>query len=378
MVAITTTLHLSAVHDLIDQYAEKTLQTWNIPGLSLAIVHKGQEVKVQGYGYRARGQPKPVDANTVFQIASLTKAFTSLTAALLVDEHKLDWNFPVRTYLPDLRFNDPVANAEMGLSDLLSHKTGLPGICHGEDSEWYKKDCSTEYLMGRLASIEPLFPFRSCFSYSNLAYVAVSQMIQNATSLPWDAFCKARIFDPLGMTRTYFSYELLMNETNRAEPHLPINRQLDPIIPLNWDSMKAAGGINSCAQDLVQWMNYSLLIYEKKQLLFHPHTVVNGQELIGSGDPAEWEIYSHNQAIVHYGFGWMMYELADRMVYFHIGLSDGMSSVLALVPAEALGIAILTNQSYHLGDISLLNELLDYFLHLDAVDWHRKSLQVND
>ncbi len=360
-------LPLLAEEDWIDQSAEKTLATWGIPGLSLAIVHQGREIKMQGYGFCERGKANLVDAKTLFQVASLTKAFTALTAAILVGEHKLDWDTPIRTYLPTLCFKDPIASREMNLIDLLSHKTGLPGTCSGEDNEWYKKDHTTEYLMQRLASIDPIFPFRSHFSYSNLAYQAASQVIASVIASPWDLFCKERIFDPLHMERTHFSYELLMEDTNRANPHLPMNQQFSSVPFLNWSQIKASGGMNSCVEDLAKWMQYCLFDIEMGSPIFQPHTLVDGQELVGDENFAStWAIYSHGQDLVHYGLGWMMYKLAGKTVFFHVGLTVGMSSILALVPEEKLGIAILTNQSHHLGDIRLLNQLLDFF-----VDWYK-------
>lgn len=357
----------------IDSLAQKTLSEWDIPGLGIAVVHKGSLVCVSGYGIKRRGSTEPVTEETIFQIASLTKAFTAASVGMLVEEGKLNWEKPIQEYLPDFQLKDEYASRAMTLQDLLSHRTGLPGTSKECWRLWYHTDRTAEDLIQRLKYVDPAYSFRSHFSYNNMAYVVASKVVEKVSSTPWTQFCEQRIFSPLGMKRTHFSYSFLKQDKNVASAHLCRFMQKEPISWENWENMAAAGGINSCAQDMASWMLYCLSSPKVLQESQKPKSVMEPEGLLGPFSVPTWSIYAHGKTIVTYGFGWFMYSLGDKTVLFHIGMSDGMHSVLAIVPEEQLGIVILTNQAPHLGAACLANELLDKFLHQPYVSWHKKG-----
>ena len=360
----------------IDQLAEQTLKEWEIPGLALAVVHKGKEVRVAGYGVKERGGFDKVNADTLFQICSLTKAFTGVTVGMLVEEGKLKLEQPIRSYLPKFQLKDPVATEQMTLRDLLSQHTGLPGLPQGESLFWWNTGRTTEDLIHRLAYVEPAFPFRSHFTYNNMSYVISSQIVATAAGMPWHQFCKERVFEPLGMRRTNTSYESLTHDSNVALPHLLPHILEKPIVWGNWESLVAAAGINSCASDMALWLKYCLSNSVALQVTQRPQVLFEVEGFLEKVYIPMWSILAHGQPIANYGLGWMIYTLDNKTVFFHTGLSAGMQSILAVIPEDELGIAILTNEMGHPGAACLLNLLIDHLLGREEVDWNQKAHTV--
>ena len=360
----------------IDSMSCETLKEWDIPGMAIAVVHKGKNVAIAGYGVKQRGGTDLVNEETLFQIASLSKAFTAASIGTLVEEGKLHWERPITHYLPNFHLKDPVATEEMTLRDLLSHRTGLPGISRGCWRLWSDTDRSSDELVRRLANVDPAYPFRSHFSYNNVAYVIASQIAESTSGIPWPLFCEQRIFSPLGMTRTNMSHDRLIHDTNAAFPHLRRSFCEQPIAWSNWDALAAAGGINSCAKDMALWLKYCLTLPTPLKESLRPQTLMEPEGFLNPIRMPTWPIYVHDQKIVGYGFGWVIYSVGGKTVFFHFGLSDGMQSDCAIVPEEGLGIAILTNQEGHLGASSLLNLLVDRFLGQPPTPWHQKAHAV--
>lgn len=226
----------------IDSMANATLKEWDIPGMSIAVVHKGKDVKVAGYGVKQRGTTDVVNNETLFQIASLSKAFTASAIGTLVEQGKLQWEQPIKSFLPNFHLKDPVATEEITLRDLLSHRTGLPGTSKQSWRLWFNTNRSSDELVRRLANVDPAYPFRSHFSYNNVAYMIASKVAEQTSGTPWPTFCDQKIFSPLGMSRTHMSYDRLIHDQKAASPHLLRSMRERPIAPQNWESLSAAAG----------------------------------------------------------------------------------------------------------------------------------------
>lgn len=360
----------------IDDFVEKTMNEWNVPGLSLAIIHKGEEVRLKGYGVRERGQDKPVDGKTLFQINSLTKAFTSLTASMLVREGKIDWDTPIRTYLPDFRSINPIVTECLTIRDLLCHRSGLPGNLHQGWRLFVNTKRSMKELLDRLAFVELAYPFRSRFNYDNIGYAVVGEVVARTSGMPWADVCRERIFQPLNMERTSISFSLLAMDENAALPHL--DEKDDPVSRTNWEenSMEAAAGINSCAHDMALWLRYCLTNHPDFVETQKPLTAMYPENMCLKTEYEKFNITSHNLPLMHYGMGWWTYKLENKDVFRHTGGSSGMQSVLAIVPEEDLGIVILMNQGWFPVASCLMNHLLDLFLDSPSVDWLKIGREV--
>ena len=242
--------------DGLEDYVNKSMRTWQVPGLALAVVQDGQVVFSQGFGVRKTGEAAPVDPQTMFAIGSSTKAFTATALAMLVDQGKLTWDGPVARVLPGFSLADPWVSRHLSLRDMLSHRSGLKGA----DILWvWNQDHLTRGQLISSMRYESLsYPFRSQFHYNNLMYLAAGQVIPAVTGKTWDAFIKARLFAPLGMTNSNTSIRQLSGKDNVASPHLMAEGKIRPISYRSVDMIAPAGAINSNIVDMAKWVEFQL------------------------------------------------------------------------------------------------------------------------
>jgi CubicO group peptidase (beta-lactamase class C family) len=184
-----------------DKYMSDVLTDWNEPGAGVAIIYKGELVFVKGYGYRDFENKLPVTKNTLFQIASNTKLFTTVAAGMLVEEGVFYWDKPIKESVPELEFYNDFLNSNVTLRDMLGHKTGVSR----HDMIWLQSDFSRKELFERIKYLKPAIPLRQDFIYNNLMYTAVGYSIELKTGLSWEDYVRQNIFAPLEMNNTVFS-----------------------------------------------------------------------------------------------------------------------------------------------------------------------------
>ncbi|HLT75317.1 MAG TPA: serine hydrolase domain-containing protein, partial [Ohtaekwangia sp.] len=184
----------------LDAYYAKALKDWNVPGMSIAIVKDGKVIFSKGYGTKEVGKSEAPDGNTLYAIASNTKAFTATAMGILVDEGKLSWNDKVTQYIPWFELPDPMATREATIRDILSHRVGL-GTFSG-DLIWYRSNLSDEEIIRRIKHLPVGYSFRAGYGYSNLMYITAGEVIERVSEKSWADFVKAKLFQPLAMNRT--------------------------------------------------------------------------------------------------------------------------------------------------------------------------------
>ena len=325
----------------LDAYVAKAVRDWKVPGLAIAVVKDDSVVLAKGYGVRAMGKPDAVDAGTRFAIGSTTKAMTALALGMLVDEGKVKWDEPVVSYLPGFRLADPYATREVTVRDLLTHRAGLGNA----DLLWTATEYPLPEIMRRVGTLRPAYSLRSSFIYQNVMYAVAGEVVRAASGMPWDAFVKARIFTPLGMTATEATLASLEGQPNVAAPHGVIrdstrviaNRPVDPVAP--------AGSIWSSVGDMAKWMRFVL-----------DSGRVGGKRLVSAEVYREWlspqtiappAMYP-TMAVVRphfftYGLGWFLHDYAGESVAMHTGSIDGMSAIIGLLPDRRTGVYVLAN-----------------------------------
>src|SRR6266700_5254174 len=202
----------------LDTYVARVLKTFEVPGLSVAIVNDGKVVLAKGYGVRKLGEPTPVDENTLLAIGSNTKAFTSAALAMLVDEGKISWDDPVYERLTGFQMYDPYVSHEMTIRDLLTHRSGM-GLGEGDLLFWPHTTFTRAEIIYKLRFMKPASSFRSHYAYDNLLYIAAGQIIPAVTGISWDDYIRRRIFTPLGMKTTTLSNAHFPAGANYAFPH---------------------------------------------------------------------------------------------------------------------------------------------------------------
>lgn len=359
----------------LDRTIAQAREAWGVPGLAVAIVKDGDVVLAKGYGVRSITEGGAVDENTLFAIASNSKAFTTASLAMLVDDGTLSWDDRVQDWLPWFEMYDPWVSHEMRIQDLLCHRSGL-GTYSG-DLLWYGTTYDAEEVVRRLRYLEPAGEFRASYGYSNLMFITAGQVLEAAAGEPWADFVQEHILTPLGMDRTVTSTTALAATDNVAIPHgTDAEGVLRPYDWYNWDAMAAAGGIISSVADMTKWIRLQL-----------GHGTVDGRTYFSSSaSTTMWTVhnpfrvssgYRETYPSTHfrgYGLGWSLNDYKGRMVASHGGGYDGMFSRVVLVPDEKLGMVILTNSMTGIST-ALANTILDAYLGGDHRDWSATMLE---
>src|SRR5712671_2742687 len=206
----------------VDQWVARAMRTFDVPGLALAIVKDDGVILAKGYGVRTLGDTTPVDARTLFGIASNTKAFTATALGLLVEEGKIEWDAPVVRYLPAFAMWDPYVTRELTVRDLLVHRSGL-GLGAGELLWWPPSTYNRKEILHRLRFIPPATSFRSAYAYDNVLYLVAGELIEAVSGEPWERFVSSRILKRVGMTGSDVRHSAASGGGNVAAPHAPID-----------------------------------------------------------------------------------------------------------------------------------------------------------
>jgi CubicO group peptidase (beta-lactamase class C family) len=353
----------------IDEYASKAGRDWRVPGFAVAIVKDDRVVFAKGYGVRESGRAEPVDADTLFAIASNTKAFTAAALALLVDEGKLNWDDPVTKHLPGFQLSDPFVTRELTVRDLLSHRSGLATF--GGDLLWYESAHSRAEILRRVRHLRPASSFRSRFGYQNILFLAAGEIIPAVTGKSWDEFVRERFFAPLRMARSNTSVKSFRPGDNVATPHNEFEGRVRVIRYGDVDGIGGAGAINSSAAEMAQWVRLQLGrgTYEGRKI-FSPAASREmwTPQTIAGGISESLEKFNPTQHFSLYGLGWQLSDYQGRKVVAHGGGLDGMTSRVALLPEENLGVVVLTNSETALSP-ALSYRIFDAFLGVPARDW---------
>lgn len=325
-----------------DAYMAQVLKDWNVPGIGVGIVVKDKLVFAKGYGYRDYGKKIPYTPNTTQPIASNTKLFTAVAAGLLVDEGKLDWDKPIRTYVPSIKFHNDDLDRAITVRDMLSHRTGITR----HDGIWYKSEFTQRELFERLRYLEPSEAPRSVFLYNNMMYSGTGYAIELLSGKTWESFVRNRILLPLGMESTTFTIEDMLKT---PEPGVPYTERRDNTelyrIPYSSDAIGVApaGAINSNIVDMSKWlialMNGGVVngkpVIPKaviKQTLAPSIALPNtGLEVRGWGELI-------NSA---YGMGRWTASYRGHLIAYHGGDLPGFHSQVSTMPYDSIGVIVM-------------------------------------
>ncbi|RPJ00587.1 MAG: serine hydrolase [Candidatus Aminicenantes bacterium] len=363
----------------IDATVARAMKAFEVPGLALAIVKDGRVVLAKGYGVRKLGDPAPVDARTLFGIASNTKVFTATALGLLVEEGKLAWDAPVVDYLPWFMMYDPYVTRELSVRDLLVHRSGL-GLGAGDLLWWPESTYNREEVARRLRYIKPATSFRSAYAYDNVLYLVAGEVIEAVSGMSWEDFVADRILKKVGMTGSNVRHSAAAEGGNVATPHARVEGAVRPIAPFTSDNTNPAGGINSGAEDMAKWMLARLArgkladgatLYSERtaRQIETPVTIVPN-----SAPPAELAGLKSNFAAYALGLG--VREYRGQRVITHTGGLPGYVSIVTLLPERNLGVAILTNAESTNAFSALTWQIVDNDLGAPATDWTAAYLKL--
>ncbi len=351
--AVTEEKLQSAIPEL-ERIAQTAIADGRTPGLAIGIVYKGRVVYLNGFGLREVGKPDLVDADTVFQLASVSKPISSAVVASLVSDGVVKWDDRMIQLDPEFRFFDPAATSKVTLADLFSHRSGLPSAA-GDDLERVGYNQST--ILKRLRFLPPAYAFRGGFEYSNFGLTNAAVVASDVAGERWPMLAQQRLFEPLGMTQTSMRYQDFVARANRAHLHILVNNRWTPLLTRDDDAGAPAGGASSSMRDLAQW-----LLFELADGQFEGKQLVNKQAIkIRRTPQAVVSPANGDTAGSYYGFGWNVGYLEDGVsVANHSGaFPEGASTTVTLLSSQDLGIAVLGNAAPTGVPESLANSFLD-------------------
>jgi CubicO group peptidase (beta-lactamase class C family) len=359
----------------LDETVRRTLETFEVPGMAIAVVKDGKVVLAKGFGVRTLGQKAPITADSLFGIASNSKAFTAAALAMLVDEGKLNWDDRVIDHLPSFQMHDAYVTRELTIRDLLVHRSGL-GLGAGDLLYFPESTFTEDEIVAKLRHIKPATSFRSRYAYDNILYLVAGKVIERVSGQSWGDFVKARIFKPLGMKASNVSVKALRPGMDVATPHAKADGVLKAIAPMGFDNNPPAAAINSSVNDLSRWMMLQLARgavpgTNGKQRLFsekQSEEMWSAQTLLPISAPST-SLAALKPNFSAYALGWTLRDYRGQKLVAHTGGLPGYYSRVTLVPALGLGIAVLTNQETRSGFEVPTYALLDAFLGAPATDW---------
>ena len=354
----------------IDSLVERTMKAFDVPGIAVAIVKDGKVIHSKGYGVRSLNTKQKVDENTLFGIASNSKAFTSAALGILIDEGKLKWDDKVRDYIPEFKLYSPYVTEEFTIRDLLTHRSGM-GLGAGDlmffpdSSDFTLKD-----ILYNLRFLKPVSGFRTKYDYDNNLYIVAGEVIARVSGKSWDDFVTERILNPLGMTHSACSYDLLKDKSNVIDGHAPVDGKVQVIARSTLKVGHAAGGINSCISDLSKWVMLQLAHgkygdnLSKKLFSDDVHEEMwTPQTIIPVRNPGPYN--THFSA---YGFGFGLNDVKGYKQVSHTGGLEGMVTQITMIPELNLGIIVLTNQQEGGAFSAITNQIKDSYFGLTGTD----------
>jgi CubicO group peptidase (beta-lactamase class C family) len=342
-VAVVTTSHTVSAADFpdADDLMLRLMPMDNVPGVALALINDGRIVLEKGYGYRDLETQAPVTAATLFNIGSISKSFAALGIAQLVDEQQVDLDTPVIKYIPGLRLSDPQAAQAVTLRQLLSHTSGLPS-----DEQWPPQVPPTrEGIIDEFTSMPITAQPGTRFQYCSRCIVLAAYVLERITGQSWEAYTRAQIFEPLGMTMASFGPLGLELAPDRAQPY-----RHDAVlgeVPVPWGRLQyleplgPAGGIDASVVDMARYALFQL------DGMLSGRRVVSAQMMAELHRPEiavreDWTPAARAENL-HYALGWFTADVHGEHLIFHNGANPGFRAAIGLVPSSKTGVVLLTN-----------------------------------
>ena len=357
---------------LFEAMAQDLVANQRVPGLAMAIVHDGRILSARGYGITDVSDAEPVDAHTVFRLASLSKSFAGTVTGMLVSEGALRWDSRVADFMPSLQFADPSAAQQLTVADVLSHRVGLRHHTYDRDIEG---NADYHSLVQRFAAAPMACAPGDCYGYQNVAFSLVGDVVFAASGQFYSESVARRIFKPLGMNDASLGLDGITASSRWARPHVRAGAGWKSLTPKpTYYRLAPAAGVNASISDMAQW----LLAQggHRPDVLPAPLLATLQAPIVGT--PGEirgssWRRERLNSA--GYGLGWRVYDYAGNRLVFHGGAVQGYRGLMAMLPERDVGVVVLWNSNSSLPS-GLLPTILDRAIGLPAQQWLDVDIDV--
>lgn len=345
--------------------AQAVVANQRVPGLAMAIVHKGEVLSARGYGITDVSNAEPVDAHTVFRLASLSKPFAGTVTGLLVAEGSLRWDSHIADFMPALQLARPDAAARLTVADVLSHRVGLGRNTYDRDIE---RNVDYRSLVQRLANAPMTCDVGDCYSYQNVAFSLVGDVVSAASGQFFSEAVAGRIFKPLGMDDASYGLEGIQASPRWAKPHVRAGGGWRSLMPKpTYYRVAPAAGVNASISDMAQWLIAQS--GRRPDVLPAPLLATLQQPLVstpGEMRSSGWRRQRLGDA--GYALGWRVYDYSGHRVVFHAGAVQGYRGLMAMMPERDIGVVVLWNGESSL-PTGLLPTILDSAIGLAPQQW---------
>lgn len=331
--------------DSLDHEVKSFISKKEVPGVAVVIVHQGKTVYKKAFGVKEINTIYPIDTNTVFRIASVSKGFSAALTGVLVKDNLLKWDAKVKEYLPEFSLKTKAHTDSVELKHLLSHTSGLQYQAY---TNLVEEGWPRDKIIAHLKDVNLISSVGQLYSYQNVAYSVIEPVIETVTQESFTTALSERILNPLGMNDASLTYEELKMQTNKAQPHLYRGNSRFKKIAISptYYNVTAAGGVNASISDMEDWLkamlghNPDVISPEVLEVLFTPYvrTSLKERAFLRVQKPAK----------AHYGMGWRIVHLPEDTIIYHGGYANGYRSGIAFSPKQDIGICILSNSSYDL------------------------------
>jgi CubicO group peptidase (beta-lactamase class C family) len=347
----------------IERFIVEQLAAWEVPGCAVGAVRDGQAELIGGWGLRDREAGLPVTQDTLFAIGSTTKAFTATTVGALVDGGVLDWERPLREYVPGVQLHDPFATDRLTIVDLLSHRSGLPR----HDLTWVGQPGRSRADIVRALRFLPLSrDLRQEYQYCNLGYLVAGHVVEVLSGVPWEDFVRGKLLEPLGMRRTNLSVAEMLADDDHAAAYTRRDGVIVPVPQRPLPALAPAGAINSSAADMARWLlaqlaggqldGVTVMSPATAARQLRPHMLMPGL-----GEMPGLTQYA-------YGLGWSIGRYREHKIAMHAGGIDGFTTYCMLLPDDGIGVIVLTNTSASVMHLVVACRVLDELLGTEPLD----------
>jgi CubicO group peptidase (beta-lactamase class C family) len=330
----------SFVKDSLDDYVNRALSQWQIPGAAVCVIKNGKVVVMKGYGVRDYDTKEKVDENTLFMIGSNTKAVTATSLAMLDADKTISLDDKVTKWIPEFKLDNQAAGEQAIIRDLLCHRIGFRTF-QGDFTYW-TSDLSRSEVIEKMGHIKASYPFRTTWGYTNAAFLTAGQIIPKATGMQWEDFITQKIFKPLGMNNTLALSRDFPKAANKCSPYTMAEGKLVKIPFCSIDNLAPAGSISSSVSDWSHWIMMLLDNGKYNGVQVVPASAIAQtrfpHSILGNGNV----IYNKGHFLL-YGLGWLLQEYGGRKIVSHTGGVNGFVTSVTLVPEENLGILVFTN-----------------------------------
>jgi CubicO group peptidase (beta-lactamase class C family) len=317
----------------LEAYASSAMHVFGVPGLAIGIVAGDRLVYAKGFGVRSKAGGAPVDARTVFQIGSTTKAFLAATQGIMVDRGKFHWDDRVVDLYPEFQLRDPWVTREFRVFDLLAQRSGLPPYVN--DTLGFIGLDETA-MVRSLRYVEPVSSFRTTFAYTNITHVLAGLIVAKAAGAPdWNTVLRQELLDPLGMKDSSYTAAAIAAAPNHAEGYrwAPTGMTEVPFTQVFPYDFGGAGNLNSSIEDLAHWVRLQL-----GNGSFEGKRIVSPESMAAARTP---KVAVSDKAF--YALGWVIQQTPNGNVVWHNGGTTGFGSYVGLLLDKGVGVIVLAN-----------------------------------